>query len=99
MKIDGLYTKTERVTLDVKPWDAFNRLQTVAYKAAGIDSPAPYLSKDGTKIMVEDEHPAGAGHTWYDERVLVETPSQVQFDVIERFNALRQTLAQLDLGA
>lgn len=94
MKIDGKRTSVERVTMDVEPWDVFNALQACSFKAAGIEADGVYV-KEGM-IMTEDEHLAGGNHSWYAERVVIETPSHVQLEVIEQFNALRKTLAKLN---
>lgn len=95
MKIRGAFTETKHVDFEVGAWDVFYALQEQAYKAAGIADVGAYVSKDGTKIMYEEE--IVTSHRSYYEEVLIEKPTEVQLALVKQFAVLREILQALDL--
>ncbi len=89
MKIEGVEKTERRVEIDVRDEVIFDIFIRRLYHNQGIKDISVY-EKDG-KLVTEVEHWAGAGHSWFDEQVVIETPTPEQLEVV----ALRVKLGNL----
>ena len=87
IRITGIETTSRRVDLAVEPRDLFDALKRHVLAKQGIRFDA--YEKNG-KIMVEEEY--HTSHSWFEEKVLIDNPTNAQLKAIQTLKAIAELL-------